>query len=160
MNTNAGRKSTNKRGDVVGLDAKARTDEDSAANVFNFTDLADQHHVTHDNADEDAFMVQSWEDDQDNDVNLKFPRDKASRLCGYRFLTECTNRNKPPMCDEQDLEEIKHSEQETPNRGVQLLDTVAQNRKNFTSREFEQAKQARNLHHDMEHQALKSSKEC
>ena len=110
MNTNAGRKSTNKRGHVVGLNAKAWTDEDGAANVFSFADLADQCHVTHDKADENAFTVQSWEDDQDNDGNLKFPRGKTLRLCSHRFSTECANRNESLMHNEQDLEEIKHSE--------------------------------------------------
>ena len=48
------------------------------------------------------------------------------------------------------LEEIKDIKQDgVTNKGVQLLDTVAENRKNFTTQEFERAKQARTLHHNL-----------
>ena len=96
--------------------------------------------MTCDNADEDAFIVQSWEDDEDDDAKLKFPRDEASRLYSHRFLTEHINGNKLPMHNENELEEIEYNESETTNEGVQPLDTVAENRKNFTTGEFERAK--------------------
>ena len=72
VNADARRKLMNKRRDVVGLNAKAQTDEDRVANLFYFADSADQCHMMHDNAEEDAFAVQSWEDDEDNDAKLKF----------------------------------------------------------------------------------------
>ena len=57
------------------------------------------------------------------------------------------NRNKPLVRDECKSEEIEDIKQdEVTNKGV---DTVAKNRKNFTTEEFERAKQARTLHHNV-----------
>ena len=68
-------------------------DEDRVANVFSFGDPADQCCVVCDDSTEDAFIVKSWEHEKDK-VNIKFPRDEASRLCSHRFLAAHTNRNK------------------------------------------------------------------
>ena len=136
-------------GDMVGLDAKAWADEEGVANVFSFADLADQHYVMCNNAKEDAFSVQSWKEDYDK-VNLKFPRDEASWLHSHRFSTDCTNGDKPLMRDEHKSEEIKDVKQDgVTNKGVQPLDTAAENGKSFTTQEFERAKQARTLHHNV-----------
>ena len=121
---------------MVGLKAKAWTDKEGVANVFSLADLADQHHVTHDNAKEDAFKVESWEGD-DDEVSIKFPRDEASRLCSHRFLADYINRNKPLVCDDCDLEETEDMKQDgVASTGTPLLDTVAKNGKNFTTHEF------------------------
>ena len=44
------------------------------------------------------------------------------------------------MCDEHESEEIKCNGWEAPNEGVQPLDTVAGNGRNFTTREFKRPK--------------------
>ena len=137
MSTNVGQKSMNHKGEMVGLKAKAWTDKEGVANAFSLADLADQCHVTHDNAKEDTFNVESWEDDKDK-VSIKFPRDEASRPHGHRFLADCINGNGLPMRDEHDLEEIdKRKHDRMTNSVTQLLDMVAENRKNFSVCEFE-----------------------
>ena len=121
---------------MVGLKAKAWTDEEGVANAFSLADLTDQCHVTHGNAKEDAFKVESWEDD-DDEVSVKFPRDKESRLCSCGFLADCTNRNKPLTHNDCESEGIKEKKQDgAASTRMPLLDTVAKNRKNFTAHKF------------------------
>ena len=140
MNTNAGGKSINTRGTMHDLKTKVWTDEEGVANIFSFADLADQYHVQYDNNIEDAFVMTSRIGE--GDTKIKFPRDKATGLYAYRFSSECVNRHKK-LIEDDDLEEIVADEK------VQLLDTVAENRKNFTTSEYERAKRARTLYHNV-----------
>ena len=142
MNTNAGSRVIKERGTMPGLDAKVWTDKTGVANVFSFADIADQYHVTYDNKIEDAFHVKSWNKDK-NDINIKFPRDPKTRLYPYRFSSAYINRNRK-IIEDDEIEEIGSDEPK-----IQLLDTVAENRKNFTTAEFTRAKRARTLYHNV-----------
>ena len=78
MRTNTGSREIERQGEVLGLDAKAWIDEDSVANIFSFSDLSDQFHVTFDNKKEDAFNVYV------DDKIVKFKRSKEG-LYYYNF---------------------------------------------------------------------------
>jgi hypothetical protein len=66
MATNAGTKTLNLKGDVIGF-GEAWYDPDFMANIFGFAKMAEQHRITYDSNIEDAFLVHT----EDGDV-LKF----------------------------------------------------------------------------------------
>ena len=127
MRTNAGSIVIEKQGEVLGLDAKAWVDEESVANMFSFSDMIDQFHVTFDNKEEDAFNVYV------KDKIVKFKRSKDG-LYYYNF---------PKVC----IEDVKKINDK--NTGVQIVNTVAENRSNYTTQQFERAKEARRLYHNI-----------
>ena len=57
------------------------------ANVASLGDSSDQHHACFNNAKEDAFAVQEW-DDTEGMNTMKFPWNCASNLCSYEFGKE------------------------------------------------------------------------
>ena len=60
------------------------------------------------------------------------------------------NCNGPLIRDECKIEEIDNGDHDgIKKNGIQLLDTVAENRKNFSTRDFERAKRARALCHNV-----------
>ena len=81
--------------------------------------------------------MESWENDDDK-VNIKFPRDPKTRSYPCRFSLDCMNRNKK-LVDNDDELEVK----------MQFLDTVAENRRNFATLECERVKAARTLCHNV-----------
>jgi hypothetical protein len=77
MATNAGTKTLNLKGDVIGF-GKAWYDPDFMANIFGFAKMAEQHRITYDSNIEDAFLVHT----EDGDV-LKFEQ-TSEGLYAYR----------------------------------------------------------------------------
>jgi hypothetical protein len=55
--TNVGTRILDKEGKINGLDGRVYYDPESIANIFSFSKLAEQYHVTYDNNVEDAFTI-------------------------------------------------------------------------------------------------------
>ena len=127
MRTNTGGRKLNKQGEVIGLETRAWIDEQSVANIFGFSDIVDQYHVTFDNSKDDAFHVHI------GDRIVKFKRSEEG-LYYYNFTDdykeEVTNQNNKIT-------------------GVQMVSTVAENCGNYTTQQFEKAKEARKLYHNI-----------
>jgi hypothetical protein len=121
--TNAGVKQSNQEAMVPGF-GKVYFDADAIANIFGFSDLKKKHRITYDSNKEDAFLVHMG-----NEKILKF---ECSPEGLYQM--EVSNEYK------QDLKDPKSGTSH-------LISTVAENRKGYTLRQFERAKEARKLYH-------------
>ena len=80
MGTNAGNEMLQEHRKLVGFKAKMWKDLTGIANALSFAELADQCHMTHDNAIEDAFHIKEWDD---HDEGIKFPRNHSSNSCHF-----------------------------------------------------------------------------
>jgi hypothetical protein len=126
MATNAGTKTLNLKGDVIGF-GKAWYDPDFMANIFRFAKMAEQHRITYDSNIEDAFLVHT----EDGDV-LKFER-TSEGLYAYR----------PPK---EFLDSVARTKIK-PARKQNFVSTVKENLEGFTKREVDDAMVARKLYH-------------
>jgi hypothetical protein len=126
MATNAGTKTLNLKGDVIGF-GKAWYDPDFMANIFGFAKMAEQYRITYDSNIEDAFLVHT----EDGDV-LKFER-TSEGLYAYR----------PPK---EFLDSVARTKIK-PARKQNFVSTVKENLEGFTKREVDDAMVARKLYH-------------
>jgi hypothetical protein len=126
MATNAGTKTLNLKGDVIGF-GKAWYDPDFMANIFGFAKMAEKHRITYDSNIEDAFLVHT----EDGDV-LKFER-TLEGLYAYR----------PPKDFLDSVAQTKIK----PARKQNFVSTVKENLEGFTKREVDDAMLARKLYH-------------
>jgi hypothetical protein len=100
-------------------------DKDAIANIFGFAELKKKCRITYDSDKEDAFLVHT-----ENGL-IKF---EASPQGLYRYKVS-----------QNYLDGLKEMVQETSN----IVTTVAENRKNYTQRQFDRAKEARKLYHNL-----------
>jgi hypothetical protein len=115
-------KQSNREAIVPGF-GKVYYDEDAIANIFGFSDRKKKHRITYDSNKKDAFIVH-----MDNE-NIKF---ECSPLYQY-LVSEGYQRG------------LKEDQKE--NGASNLISIVAENRKGYTLRQFERAKEARRLYH-------------
>jgi hypothetical protein len=124
--TNAGVKQSSQEATVPGF-GKVYYDKDAIANIFGFSDLKKKHRITYDSNKEDAFLVYMG-DEMDSKI-IKF---ECSPEGLYQI--EVTRGYKDDL--------------DQPTSGTNnLVSTMAENRKGYTLRQFEQAKEARKLYH-------------
>mgnify|MGYP002176679840 FL=1 len=120
--TNAGIKHSNQEATVPGF-GKVYYDKDAIANIFGFSDLKKKHRITYDSDKEDAFIVHM------DDEIIKF---ECSPEGLYQYeVTKGYKKN------------LNNVELDTSN----LVTTVNENRKGYTLRQYERAKEARKLYH-------------
>ena len=122
--TNAGMKENNKKAHVPEF-GDVWFDQDAIANIFGFADVKKKHRITCDSDKEDAFLVHTKEG------IVKFEASPQG-LCRHKVSENYRNS-------------LKDEIQETSN----IVATVAENRKNCTQRQFDRAKMARKLYHNL-----------
>ncbi len=128
MATNIGSKAITLEGDMPGLGVTP-FDETHMTNILGLSKNAKEHRITYDSAKEDAFLMHT-----DNGI-IKFeatPEGLYAYQPSAQFLKEVANTKK-----------MKPPKQELSN----MVTTVAENRKNYTQRQYERAKEARKLYH-------------
>ena len=133
--TNAGVKDSNQEATVPGF-GKVYYDKDAIANIFGFSDLKKKHRITYDSDKEDAFIVHR------DDGDIKF---ECSPEGLYQY--EVTKGYKKDL----NTKELASSN---------LVTTVNENRKGYTLRQFERAKEARKLYHISVRLQWKTSSHC
>ncbi len=132
--TNAGTKANDKKAHVPDY-GDVWFDEDAIANIFSFKNMKAKHRITYDSDKEDAFLVHT-----DNGI-IKF---EATEQGLYRYKVS------------QDyLDTLGKSEMKGTSN---VMDTVEENKLHFTAREFEQAKLARKLYHNVGTPTVKNFK--
>jgi hypothetical protein len=122
--TNIGVKQSNREANVPGF-GKVYYDEDAIANIFGFSDLKKKHQITYDSNKEDAFLVH-----MDNET-IKF---ECSPYGLYQYSVS--------KGYQQGLKEDQKED-----GASNLISNVAKNRRGYTLRQFEHAKEARKLYH-------------
>jgi hypothetical protein len=115
-------KQSNQEATVPGF-GKGYYDADAIANIFGFLDLKKKHRITYDSEKEDAFLVYM-----------------GNKILKFECSPEGLYQMEVSEGYKQDLKEPKNG---TSN----LISTIAENRKGYTLRQFERAKDARKLHH-------------
>jgi hypothetical protein len=133
--TNAGVKQSNHEANVPGF-GKVYHDEDAMANIFGFSDLKKKDRITYDSDKEDAFIVH-----MDKEI-IKFE-------CSPDGLYQYWVSNGYQQGLKEDQKEDGASN---------LISTVAENRKGYTLRQFERAKEARKLYHNVGTPTMNNSK--
>ena len=83
---------------------------------MSFAELADQYHIKYDNAKEDAFIINEWNNKQSGN-EVKFQQNYKANLYNFKFSDKYLNR-------------AKHND-------LQLIETIAENRKNYTTEQYE-----------------------
>jgi hypothetical protein len=129
--TNAGVKKSNQEAHVPGF-GKVYYDKDAIANIFGFSDLKKKHRITYDSEEEDAFIVHM------DDHILKF---ECTPEGLYQY--EVSKNYKEDITPKQMGKTKRLKTEGTSN----LISTVAENKKGYTTRQFERAKEARKLYH-------------
>ena len=124
MFTNVGDKKICEQATVPGY-GKVWFDENAIANIFSFASLVKKYRVTYDSAVEDAFIVHM------KSHVIKFTGNKDG-LYQYKVTLRFKKGLKQMDC----VSVSSH-----------MIDSVAENRQNYTSRQFEDAKAARKLYH-------------
>ena len=117
--TNAGVKQSKQEAIVPGF-GKFYYDEDAIANIFGFSDLKKKYRITYDSYKEDAFLVH-----MENKI-IKF---------------ECSPDGLYQYQVSKGYQESMNQETSNQYGTSNLVSTVAENRKGYTLRQFEQAKQ-------------------
>ena len=133
---NAGTKQNNMKAHVPSY-GDVWFDQDAIANTFSFANMKKKCQITHDSNKEDAFKVHM----DDGILNFKVtPQGLCHCSTGKSHLEK--------------IKKAKQKKQETSN----MMDTVQENRKNYTQRQFECAKLACKLHHNVGTPAVKNFK--
>ena len=120
MRTNSGAKQIDKIGDLPGLIKKMWVDHTASATVLSFADLANQYHIQYDNKYIDTFFLQEWDH---KEPPIKFPRNYVSNLYNFRFLDKFIEQKQ--------------------NEAIQFVQTIAENRANYSNEQYERAKVTR-----------------
>ena len=107
MRTNVGTRNLGEHGKFTGFDRPVWYDKDSMANIFSFAELAEQYRITYDSSEGDHFNIHGTSKGM-----MKFRKIKQG-LYYYNFQERKDNRN------------IKEE--------VQLVNTVAENRRNYST---------------------------
>ena len=135
MFTNAGHKQMAIEADVPGMPGSGWLDVSQMANIFGFSHAADNWRITYDNSKEDAFYVYT---NGPNGEPTKFRRTPEG-LYAY----------KPTAKFLKTVAEIKAKETNTAYPEATeldgLIETVDENKKHYTQRQFDRAKRARKL---------------
>ena len=118
--TNAGVKQSNQEASVPGF-GKVYFDKDAIANIFGLSDLKKKYRITYDSMKEDAFLVY-----------------KENEIIRFECSPEGLYQYEVSKGYKSDLKDSGTS---------YLVSTVTENRKGYTLRQFERAKQARKLYH-------------
>ena len=124
MATNGGTTLSNKVAQVPGF-GQVWYNEKAIANIFGLSDLKKKHRVTYDSEKEDAFLVH-----ENGKVILKFECSEDGL-----YIYEVPRAYRDGL--------VKNKTKGKNN----LVNTVAENRKGYTLRQFERAKKARALYH-------------
>jgi hypothetical protein len=124
-------KKSNQEAHVPGF-GKVYYDKDAIANIFGFSDLKKKHRITDDSDKEDAFIVHM------DDHILKF---ECTPEGLYQY--EVSKNYKEHVTPKQMGKTKRLKTEGTSN----LISTVAENKKGYTTRQFERAKEARKLYH-------------
>ena len=95
MSTNAGGAILNKHGKPLGMENKMWINPGGIANIASLGESSDQHHMCFNNAKEDAFTVQEWDDTEGRNT-VKFLQNHVSNSCGHEFGKEILTQ---PRCD-------------------------------------------------------------
>ena len=111
-------------------------DPNCMTNIFSYAHMADRYPITYDNRKEDAFIVHLPH------KSVKFTRENGLYL--YR----------PPYIKQH---AIKDTQSES-NTKVQFLETVDENKKFYTKRQFERAKRARELLYSLGYPSINNMK--
>ena len=120
LTTNAGVLTTNLKADIPGW-GEAWFAPNSMTNIFSYAEMADRYRITYDNEHDDSFCV-----------HLPHKKVKFTRENGL-YLYKPPNVPKPS------------DDKKALTDKVQLLETVDENKKFYTKRQFERAKRAREL---------------
>jgi Reverse transcriptase (RNA-dependent DNA polymerase) len=130
MATNAGNKFITLVADVPGLDDEVRFDKEGIANLFSLSKLVKHSRITYDSDIEDSFFMHM----KDGSVT-KFEHTPEG-LYAFKVDTEYKK-------------DIEKSKSKTKKKGdcPQFIETVAENRKNYSLRDYERAKVARTTYH-------------
>jgi len=128
--TNTGVKINDEKADVPNF-GEVWYDKDAIANIFGFADmLSKSNRITYDSDVEDAFLIHT----KDGTV-MKFVRN-PNGLYTYKV----SDGYKKHVKDQKDKIEHKTSH---------LIESIEENRKGYTHRQFERAKVARSLYHNV-----------
>ena len=130
MSTNAGSRELNLKGKLVGMDTDPWYDESSMANMISLSELTKENRITYDSEKNDSFYCHS----KTGIVEFKRTGDGS---CAFQIPQEYKE-----MVAELDVDKNVEPTTETV-----LVNTVAENRKNYSAAEFERAKKARKLCH-------------
>ena len=133
---NAGMKQNNMKAHVPSC-GNVWFDQDAIANMFSFANMKKKYQITYDSNKEDAFKVHM------NGKILEFkvtPQGLCHCSTGKDYLEK--------------IKKAKQKKQETSN----MMDTVQENRKNYTQHQFEHAKSACKLCHNVGTPAVKNFK--
>ena len=131
MGTNAGTKRIILQGELPDV-GRAWVDEDAMTSVLSLGLLADKYHVTYDNKKEDAFIVDMGH------KKVKFARGRDNM---YKFYVP-----------KEIVEENRRADNEQADKDGEYgeshpITTVKENKKFYTKRQFDRAKEARALYH-------------
>ena len=124
--TNAGVTTSNQEATVPGF-GKVYFNEDAIANIFGLSDLKKKYRMTYDSEKEDAFIVH---------IENKIIKFECSPEGLYQYEVSKTYRKNIKKPNETEKSGESH-----------LIGTVTENRKGYTLRQFERAKEARKLYH-------------
>ena len=124
---NAKVKRSNQEAVLVPGFGKVSFDKDTIANIFGFSDLKKRYRIIYDSSKEDASIVH-----KENTITSS----SNASLKGY------TNTRYPRLVYKKDMQ-VKQQKDGTSN----LISTVIKNRKGYTIRQFEYAKEASKLYH-------------
>ena len=126
MATNTGKKLLGLEANVPG-NGQTWFDPNQIANVYGFSHMADKYRITYDSEKEDAFMVHA------NEGIIKFTR-TLDGLYAYRPSTKFKSQ-------------VAESKKDTLPQLNNVVTSVEENKRGYTQRQFENAKQARRLYH-------------
>ena len=97
-------------------------DKSGFADVTSFMETADQCHAQCNEAEEDAFFVNKWNDNQDNqEIKFKSHCHCALKSCDFKFSNEHQNQK----CDEK-LHLVEIAKENRSNASAEARDCVMQ----------------------------------
>ena len=134
MKTNTGSRLITRKGTIPGMKHKVWHDPKSMTNIFSFAKLADEYRITYDSDKEDAFCIHT------QSGIVKFKQNKEG-LYYYNF---------PATYKEQ----VKKAD----SNGNNFVMTVEENKRNYTNQQFNRAKEARKLYHNIGAPTIKNYK--
>ena len=134
VGTNGGVVTFDQAGELPGLQTRVLLNENTMANILGLADAVDEHRITYDSAKEDAFLMHT------PDGVVKFER--KGRLYAY-------NPNRTRKVKYADQQHQQESPYLTINEVSHMVDTVAENRKGYTARQYDDAVRARRLFHTL-----------
>ena len=163
LTTNAGVLQTKMKADVPGW-GEVWFDPTAMTNIFSYAQMVDRHPVTYDSTKEDAFIVHLPH------KQVKFTRENGLYVyrppyikqpaitkddevqCDNKVARDNDNKLQPARAHTSARNMVKYDNK------VQFLETVDENKKFYTKRQFEQAKRARELLYSLGYPSINDMK--